>query len=409
MDLLALADDLTGALEVAAKFAGIGSHAVVSTGQGQELEQFAAGRDAVVVDAHSRHLPPADAFKRVRTLAEAARRLGVQQLYKKTDSTLRGNIAAEFQALLEVYPDRPLVYVPAYPEFGRTVRDGLLYVNGKPLSRTEFRADALNPSRESSILKLLSGSGAARVMLARAAAELHTILTAGEAGSIIVCDGESSDDLRATADALAGHHGVVAGTGGFAGLWAATRIAHRPPAAFPHASRWLLVAGSRHPISLEQLAVAERNGLAVARLGAAPDSDKDAVEHLAACLAQRGWAAVAPPQAADLPALEIAARLGQTVARLLERGTTGGLIVFGGDTASAILSALQVSRVHACGELLPGIPLSLVNIEAGVHAGASGGRTGGLPCPKVVLVTKAGGFGAPDLIARLRERLESAT
>ena len=109
MEVLALADDLTGALETGAKFAARGIETLVA----------AAGACRVLaVNTESRHLAASEAAGLVaRAVAANPARL----IYKKTDSTLRGNIGAELGALLEVHPDSPLIYVPAYPELGRVV------------------------------------------------------------------------------------------------------------------------------------------------------------------------------------------------------------------------------------------------------------------------------------------------
>ncbi len=108
MEILVLADDATGALEAGAKLADRGSRCLVTLHR-----DLTAAPDALVVDAETRHLTREAALACVRGLAREARRRGVRHLYKKTDSTLRGHIGAEFQALLDVFPERPLLYVPA--------------------------------------------------------------------------------------------------------------------------------------------------------------------------------------------------------------------------------------------------------------------------------------------------------
>jgi uncharacterized protein YgbK (DUF1537 family) len=120
MRILALADDATGALEAGAQFAREIMPVPVWFGvESPDLEMF-AGPECLVIDTETRHLTPSEAGARVRRFA----RPDIAAVYKKTDSTLRGNIAAEFRALRDAYPERPLVYVPAYPDLGRTVVSG---------------------------------------------------------------------------------------------------------------------------------------------------------------------------------------------------------------------------------------------------------------------------------------------
>ena len=140
--LLALADDLTGALEVGAKFAGRGIPSLVTISSRSH-----SGHPVEVVDLESRHLSPQASAAAVSALAATA--AGI--VYLKTDSTLRGNIAADLRALAHARPESSIAYVPAYPALGRTVKDGRLHVYGVPVHLTAFAADPLNPITGSSI------------------------------------------------------------------------------------------------------------------------------------------------------------------------------------------------------------------------------------------------------------------
>lgn len=104
--VLALADDLTGALEVGAKFAGAGIASLVTT------RLAVVPGDVLVIDTETRHLPAAEAWRRVFHIASSAR---ASLVYKKTDSTLRGNIGAELEAVTVANPGALLHYAPAYP------------------------------------------------------------------------------------------------------------------------------------------------------------------------------------------------------------------------------------------------------------------------------------------------------
>jgi uncharacterized protein YgbK (DUF1537 family) len=256
----------------------------------------------------------------------------VPYLYKKTDSTLRGNIASEFEALMDVFPDRRLVWVPAYPAMGRVLINGELYVDGVPLGQT-----------------------------------------ASAPGAVKVCDGQSDDDLRAVAAALARDvkPSIAAGAAGFAEFWArALPLERGYVAPRPRVKCCLVLSGSRHPASMEQIRQGAAAGIATFYLGDDP-------------VFAPGWAALATP--GNCPE-GVSERIGA-----MARCARDGLVVFGGATAFAALQALGVTVVESCGELLPGIPLSLIRL---------GGR-------EVALVTKAGGFGAPDTLLSIRQRLEN--
>ena len=352
--VLVLADDLTGALETGAKFAGLGIAAVVTTELSLTPDGINEAIQVLVIDTESRHLPSAEAAAIVYTLARAGRDRGVRFIYKKTDSTLRGNIASELGALLEAYPGSRLVYAPAYPQMGRTVRQGCLYVNGVPVSETEYARDPLNPVRESYIPHLF----------------------AGPAHSVEVVDGETDADVQAAARVLleSGDHFLAAGPAALAehiaelGPWP-----RRRPAPWPAIKSCLVINGSRHELSARQVRHAAAQGWPLV----APEA-----------VAASGWAILKPGAVTSQPGPEVAARTGQTVRDMLKQVTLEALVVFGGDTACGILSALGRPPVFPLGEVAPGVPLSrLLDLH---------------------LITKAGGFGSLDILSVLRDLLSGS-
>jgi uncharacterized protein YgbK (DUF1537 family) len=385
MRILAIADDVTGALEVGGQLAMQGVRALVSAG-----ESLDGGAEALVVDAQTRHLSPPQAAERVARLAQAAIQRRVPYVYKKTDSTLRGNIPAEFQALLDAFPARPLVYVPAYPKMGRRVTAGELFVDGRPLAETAIARDPLNPVREGSIPKLLAQGCTAPVRVAGCAAELERLLDGGAGGSVLVCDGTSDDDLRAAALVIAGFPQpcLVAGTGGFVGHWAALLPVERGfKAPEWRVTRCLVISGSLHPASREQVLRATSAGIPAAYLTGEPGRDAPIAQRLAEALRSRGWAALAT-QGMCPPGVD--ARMGALAREVVDAVPADCLVIFGGDTALAVLQSLRVAVLESAGELMPGVPVSLARY---------GDRT-------LWLVTKAGGFGGEDMLLSIKELLE---
>jgi D-threonate/D-erythronate kinase len=349
--LLALADDLTGALEVGAQFAagGVESRVVVSA-SGPATLPCGDAPAVLVIDTETRHRPAAEAAAVVEAAVQAAvqawpRTFTPPLLYKKTDSTLRGNIAAEFGALLRALPGRELVYVPAYPQLGRTVRGGHLYVDGVPVHRTPFARDPLNPVRESGIARLLEGL------------------------PVRVVDGETAADVAAAAQEIAAGRPapIAAGPAALAGALAAyLPLARGVPPELPRVPCCLVVNGSLHPASAAQLVQARACGWQTA-----------GPERMADALRTGGWWL--------LDGTAPAARTAEIVHQALRDAPSTALAVFGGDTAVAIHRALGAADFAPYGEVLPGVAVS-----------RSGGR---------VWITKAGGFGAPDILCEMRKRL----
>ncbi len=407
--MLAIADDMTGALEVGAKFAGEGMAVLVtpelslqplsvnpamrSSGNSVQRSDPAAcdagcGVQILVIDAESRHLAPADAARRVYQLARAAHDRGIRYLYKKTDSTLRGNIGAELAAAMDAYPGVPLVYAPAYPKMGRTVKQGRLYVDGLPLGQSPFAADPLNPAVESHIPTAL----AAQCRLPAVSISVDA-LEAVKATAIYVCDGETDAELERAARIFIASKtfSLGAGPAGFAGEIA--RLVDLPreePAPWPIIPNVLVINGSLHEISLQQVEHAAMNGLALVKPGAVSKGDL-----------QPGWNILSHRCAAVEPSLKTARRAGRAVLDVLRRVELDALVVFGGDTAYAVIDAIGSPPVQPMGEVFPGVPLG--RIAAAALRTRIGERARDL-----YLVTKAGGFGSVDVLTELRKLLMKA-
>src|SRR5262245_23965054 len=139
--LTILADDLTGACDTGTLFAGGGAVPVTV------WPQPAAGAAVRVLDTESRALSATVAARRVEA---AARRAASPRYFKKIDSTFRGHVGAEVNALLLASGAVSAVLTPAFPAQGRTVLDRLLFVDGIPIAETVIARDPEFPDPETS-------------------------------------------------------------------------------------------------------------------------------------------------------------------------------------------------------------------------------------------------------------------
>lgn len=159
-----IADDLTGAAELA----GVGLR------HGLTAEIVMSGRpgnaaDLVCMDSDSRSCSPDEASRRAAAAAELLQTAGMQWIYKKVDSVLRGPVLAELEGIMKQLQLPRGLLVPANPSFGRTVKNGRYYIAGKPINKTEFAHDPEYPRQFSAVLKLLGAprSGAVRICTAK--------------------------------------------------------------------------------------------------------------------------------------------------------------------------------------------------------------------------------------------------
>jgi uncharacterized protein YgbK (DUF1537 family) len=375
--LLALADDATGALEVGGELAPWMQPVRVWFGDSPPSSGFIQRLAGVVINTRSRHVDPADAENQIRSIA----RRGAARVFKKTDSTLRGNIAAEFRGLLQACPGRRIVYAPAYPDQGRVVIGGELFVHGKPLADTEFASDPLNPVRSGNIPELLAGNGL-RAAVAEGPAQLAKALDQAGCGEIVVCDGRSNTDLREIAAVLRvkSPASIAAGASVFAGYWVAKE---REAIEFrlPTARRCLVVNGSLHPQSRRQVEWAAAAGWTVTHCADERVPKGDA-----------NWIVLTAVDSGHGEPLEVARHMGTSIRHVIEAGAYDALVVFGGDTLDEILRALGCGAVEPVGQIMPGIPVSRIEF---------GGRS-------ITWITKAGGFGGDDVLGQIRKNLESS-
>lgn len=152
--IAALADDFTGAAEIAAIGRRYGLTSEVHTG----FDRSSAA-DLVVIDTLTRSCSREEAARRVARAAADLRDGGISGLYyKKVDSVLRGHVAAELATLMNEGGLERTLLVPANPSFGQLIRDGLYSIDGRPLDETRFAQDPEHPAATSDVLALLGSA-----------------------------------------------------------------------------------------------------------------------------------------------------------------------------------------------------------------------------------------------------------
>jgi uncharacterized protein YgbK (DUF1537 family) len=374
-----IADDLTGACDAGALFCGRGRVGVFFDGQAPGPEW-----EVAVIDSESRALPAPEA---ARAVHDAAQRLGPRLrsglVLKKIDSTLRGAVGAELEALLDVTGRRAALVCPAFPAQGRTVVHGILRVGGVPAHESPIARDPNYPaplSDVAEILRLGLRRPVRHMPLAEVRAGRAALTHAIEAatGAVLAADAETDADR----DSLAAASMLLAGSAGLARA-AASAMAYAGGAVpLPEGRAWLIVAGSQHAASRSQTAALRAAGVArvTVEAGTVPD-----VLSLIATLRSGRPALIESSEAPDSRSA-MAARLGQAAAAVLAATRPDLVAVTGGETARALLRALGATRLE-----LVGAPSSGLALGDAVVNGMS----------TLPLLTKAGGFGAPDLFLAL--------
>lgn len=404
--LLVIADDLTGANDAGAQFAKFGIVVIVLARPDAAFP--CDGFEVVVVNTESRHVPAGEAAARVRQAIEVARQAGAEWVFKKTDSTLRGNLGAELEAVLDATGARVLPFIAALPQLGRTTIGGVHYVHGRPIAETEFARDPLNPIRQSEVVSVLREQANGPCVSVPKAQDVSA------QNGLCIIDCATVGELEGIVDQLAvtGHLGVLAGS-----AVVAEPLARKLPLrrAEPNPLRLdgpaLVVNGSLNERSLDQVRYAPGGRLVKLRLHpehlfrepggpVLPDLVERAMASrsnvLLHTIADRSELAGFADSARlfGIPADELHGRVAEALGRITREALRSGgagrtLIVFGGDTLAGIARASGWNLFVPRGEVSPGLTISQPAGE------------------KLTVISKAGGFGESDVVDRLLDFVEN--
>ncbi|WP_084173323.1 four-carbon acid sugar kinase family protein [Modicisalibacter zincidurans] len=369
-----VADDLTGAMDAAAPFARRGAQASVVLALEHLAEVLAQGNlpDVLAINTESRHLPADQAAKRVAEAFERLLPLAPHLLFKKVDSTLRGNVVAECLAARRS-SGRGLLVCPAVPVQGRTLRGGQVYVHDEPLTASDSGRDARSAPPVEPLATLFERGGLAVPSLPAGS-------VSGEPDAIV--DAVSDADLQALAQRLLEYprRWLAVGASGLTEALSRSLFPAAEARLSPPVDALLLVVGSRCDQARRQVACLCEAAPDLPVMHAMDD------EGLAPGPAQQRLVMPERQPSARFTAEQVARGMARCVSGLLagEPGRNPLLFLTGGDTAMAVLGHLGARQVVLAGEWAPGVALGHLDGD-----------------PHRLVMTKAGGFGTPDLLKRL--------
>ncbi|RAH27951.1 D-threonate kinase [Pantoea agglomerans] len=190
--VLVIADDFTGANDAGSGLAQAGARVHVLFGTEAPLPEDAA--DVLVISTDSRAVSASQAAERVAQVVQHfAAQLRQGWLFKKIDSTLRGNVGAETAAALHASGKRLALVAPAVPRLGRTTREGKVWVNQRLLTDTEFASDPKTPILSARVLDQMQIDGTEIDLPTLRSDRLDAVLAA--AHGVVVVDAENEADL----------------------------------------------------------------------------------------------------------------------------------------------------------------------------------------------------------------------
>ena len=415
----AIADDFTGATDLANTLVRQGMRTV------QLIDVPRPGTstpdaDAVVIALKSRTIPAADAVRQSLAALDWLRRAGVRQVLFKYcstfDSTDAGNIGPVADALLDALGSDFTIFCPAFPENGRTIYNGYLFVGDMLLSESGMRDHPLTPMRDPSLARVLARQTRHKVGLVQASTVAKGEGAVREAFAALkrqgirhaICDAVGDRDLLTLGAAIADFPLITGGSGIALGL--PENFRHRGLLASSSTAASLpkveglsaVISGScstatlaqvaamreRRPIfEIDPLALAEGEDLAAEALAWAGPHLKSGPVLISASAPPERVSAVQQKLGRERAGVLVEEALADVARGLVDRGVRR-LVVAGGETSGAVVRVLGITGLRIGPQIDPGVPWTATLDE-----------------PPLALALKSGNFGGPDFFLRAFEVL----
>ncbi len=377
-----------------------------------------------MIDTETRHLTAEETRSVVFPIVRRAKEAGIPHIYLKTDSAMRGNAGAVFQAALEASGSSVLSFVPAFPQMDRTVREGKVYIGGDLLTDSFYAADPLNRTVSADAGEIIGQQCSYPVKYRSLSRQTAPSFSPA---AVELWDTGSEDDLdRILACLLAeGKTKLMAGCAGFG-----SRLSSLPVLAgdFPGGLRnrhsrpegqrlssaappLLVLCGSIGKASADQVRCASERGFEICSLLPEEKYCPEYWQKEKGRAKLRSLWDICGSRSTVIGSFEIsdadktyckehglslkesAERTSGSIAGILSgllseapAGTDLHILITGGDTLRSCLDTLGIRKIRPLYELMPGIVVSSVRIRG----------------KEWRFISKSGGFGDADLFVRLR-------
>ncbi|TWT93578.1 3-oxo-tetronate kinase [Neorhodopirellula pilleata] len=369
-----IADDYTGATDLSAMLVREGFRVIQCFGIPTADECDALlDADAIVIALKSRSIAANEAVEQSLAALRLLRSQGVTRFFFKYcstfDSTRHGNIGPVADALADELNQEIVFFCPAFPENGRTVYCGHLFVDGVPLHESGMRHHPLNPMNDSNLVRVLQWQSYRRVLSLPLSDELPP-----SSPVHYVVDAINDEDLKRVAE-RAKSHTMMTGGSAIAGRWA-SEIGVRRSGAYPITSLpgqtnpprvdrpGVILAGSCSDATARQMTEFESR-YPVLRIEIEEGFDVPDMIESTVDWCQQNWQHAGQPIAVS-SGTKTAIRTNETATKiesffaglavaLRDEGVTQ-FIVAGGETSGAVVNALAIRAVRIGPEISPGVP-----------------------------------------------------
>ncbi len=424
-----IADDLTGASDTGIQFRKYGLKTKVVVNY-DTLGEFLDCDEILAINSNTRPLNDEKAYKRVFDICNMLKNAGFSRIYKKVDSTFRGNPGTELEAVMDALGSNLAILVPSYPDNGRYMVNGYLKVTSVPIytdnsveNLCSFNKMEQELCHVPTIIQKQVGRKVGNIDLKTVRQGSFAILGAVEdlqenGYQIIAIDAVTKDDFNNIVLACKSlpEETVMAGAAGFAAyLPKVIGLSSNKLAKLPSKEGIILVvAGTCNQTTRWQIEEVLKNinadftKINTEKIikGMAAEEVQEIVQKIRINIETQKTASKPFIIAVDTlfkPINEkdssinkqgkiIASAIGEIVVKLIDEKVVQSLVITGGDTALHVLSALKAKGIELEDEILAGIPLGRL----------IGGKAHDIP-----IVTKAGGFGTSTALLEVIKHLQN--
>jgi len=417
-----IADDLTGANDTGVQFAKNNYKTMVSIFKDKSLDVVIPDDlDVLVIDTETREIGEKNARHRIKKILKKLNITKEDIVYKKVDSTLRGNIGVEIEEIINILKKDICIFSPSFPSHQRITVGGYLIVQQKPLGFSEYSSNSSEHGENSFISHLLkkqTNLSIGQIDLREVSRGSEVILRRIEdlfqkGNKIIVVDSTNEEHLKDIFASSLKFKGSVlfSGSAGLANHFSQIFTKkEKPKKNINNKATIAIVIGSRNPLAMTQIeylkgkikfeeikidlenvftnkekildkyisigikSVKNNNHLLI--YTDAVYNNKEKINKK--LMLERNLSF------RDLE-VKIKEIFGEIVFKVIQESSLRKLILTGGDIALGVCKELGISNLTILDELLPGIPLSIAYYKN----------------TDLNIITKAGGFGEEDTLYRL--------
>jgi len=412
--LLIIADDFTGALDTGIQFAKRGISTQVFNDFHFNNDEIHSNTEVLVIDTETRFLSKEAAYESVKMVSVWAKSQGIEIIFKKTDSALRGNIGAEIEAVIDHDQDAPLFFIPGHPEIDRVIQNGTSYISKQLLENSVFGTDPFEPVTQSFVPDIMKEQSDVMVDVIRKEETIDWETLSHS--KVLVCDSMTVDDIDDRLNELIQHHQIkyLAGCSALADCLADKLSFNRTERTSYNKTDGLYIAcGSLNEITKRQVEYAEKHGFYRKNLSPVNKLDRNffdtgegqeiirelrkvsqenkqmIVDTFEDEIVLKDKATNGPSEEDGNARFTIAEAHGRLAKEFLNKEMDYTILMTGGDTLMGLMKAIGTTQIKLICEIETGVVLSLIEYKGQSYQ----------------IISKSGGFGTEDVFCRISEKI----